>query len=76
MNECDFKGLLDSNCNINKCVSCGPSEDYPGGEEILLGDCQRNVVGHLNSLKLSSDSGVNTEIKLLLARAGEIFIFF
>ena len=42
---------------------------------MALKDCTKDVIGpgigHLASFKLSSDEGVGTEMKLLLARAGK-----
>ena len=51
--------------------TCGQSSDYPGHFEcISLKDCTRDVSSHLASFKLSGDEGINTEMKLLLERAG------
>ena len=52
--------------------TCGQSSDYPGHLEcVSLKDCIKDVSSHLASFKLSGDEGINTEMKLLLARAGE-----
>ena len=52
--------------------TCGQSSDYPGHQEcVSLKGCTRDVSSHLASFKLSGDEGINTEMKLLLARAGE-----
>ena len=54
---------------------CGPSSDYPGQEEcVTLKDCTKDVTGHLTTFKLSADEGSGTEMKLLLARAGNFFL--
>ena len=45
--------------------------NYPGYFEcVSLKDCTRDVSSHLGSFKLSGDEVINTEMKLLLARAG------
>ena len=63
---CSYSTLL------SNATTCGQSSDYPGQLEcVALKDCTKDVIGHLASFKLSNDEGVGTEMKLLLARAGE-----
>ena len=51
---------------------CGLSTDYPAQVEVisLRPDCTKDVSGHLQLHGLSVDTAVNSECKLLLARAG------
>ncbi len=64
--SCSYSRLLD------QPGPCGLSGDYPGQVECVpLKDCTKDVTGHLTTLKLSSDDGIATEMKLLLARAGK-----
>ena len=67
---CSYRTLL----TCSKVTPCGPSSDYPGQEEcVTLKDCTKDVTGHLTTFKLSADEGSGTEMKLLLARAGNFF---
>ena len=67
--SCSFSSLLDSPC------PCGLSTDYPGQVEVLsLRDCTKDVSGHLQLHGLSADTAVDSEYKLLLARAGNSLI--
>lgn len=53
--------------------TCGISTDYP--KKIIyvtLQECDRDVANHLKFCKISQDEGVNSEKKLLLARAGKV----
>ncbi|XP_028518268.1 uncharacterized protein LOC114576220 [Exaiptasia diaphana] len=69
MGSCDYKALLDHHFHDNN--PCGISKEYPNEVEHLeLNECTRDVSGHLKSLKLSADEGIDTELKLLLARVG------
>ena len=66
MAVCSYSTLL------NTTSPCGESIGYPGQVEcVALKDCAKDVSGHLKTFKLSSDEGVGTEMKLLLARAGK-----
>ena len=72
MDCCAYKTLLDKHIEQTSSTPCGQSRDYPGDVgHIELKSCTRDVVGHLQSLKLSADEGINSELKLLLARAGK-----
>lgn len=52
--------------------ACGLSSDYPSQLEcVAVKDCRKDVSGHVSSLKLSADEDVETEMNLLLARAGK-----
>ena len=63
--SCSFSSSLDSPCH------CGLSTDYPAQVEVIsLRDCTKDVSGHLQLHGLSVDTAVNSECKLLLARAG------
>ena len=65
---CSYSTLL------SQTTPCGQSSDYPGHFEcVALKDCKKDITGHLASLKLSTDEGIGTEMKLLLARAGKYF---
>ena len=64
--RCGYSALL------NNASPCGLSSDYPSQHEcVAVKDCRKDVTGHLSSLKLSADGGVETEMSLLLARAGK-----
>jgi len=64
--NCSYSALL------NNPSLCGLSSDYPSQlESVAVKDCRKDVSGHLSSLKLSADEGVETEMNLLLARAGK-----
>jgi len=53
--------------------NCGPSSENPANVEcITIGQCAKEVNGHLTFCKVSDDGGVDTESKLLLARAGRV----
>jgi len=57
---------------LSNATPCVQSSDYPGQLEcVALKNCTKDVIGHLESFKLSNDEGVGTEMKLLLARAGK-----
>ena len=54
--------------------NCGPSSENPANVEcITIGQCKKEVNGHLTFCKVSDDVGVDSESKLLLARAGRVF---
>lgn len=62
---CSFSSLVD------QCSPCGTSSDYPTHVEVVtLRDCSRDVLRHLESYGISGDEAINSELKLLLARAG------
>ena len=64
--SCSYSALL------NNPNPCGLSRDYPSQLEcVAVKDCRKDVSGHLSSLKLSADEGIETEMNLLLARAGK-----
>lgn len=63
---CGFKNIL------FESSLCGKSSEYDDHECVALKDCNRDVTWHLQVLKISSDTGVNSEAKLLLARAGKL----
>jgi len=74
MASCSFSSLLHVK---EKSVTCGISSDYPGyGECVTIRDCSRDVSSHLRLYKISADQDIDSEIKLLLARAGKIFLFY
>ena len=63
---CSYSTLL------SQTTAFGQSSDYPGdSERVALKDCTKGITGHLESLKLSTDEGIGTKMKLLLARAGK-----
>lgn len=54
--------------------NCGPSSENPANVEcITIGQCTKEVKGHLTFCKVSDDAGVDSESKLLLDRAGRVF---
>ena len=54
--------------------NCGPSSENPANVEcVTIGQCTKEVNGHLTFCKVSDDVGVDSESKLLLARAGRVF---
>ena len=67
---CSFSSLLD------QCSPCETSSDYPTHVEVVtLRDYSREVWGHLEAYRISSDKAIHSELKLLLARAGILFTF-
>ena len=63
--SCSFSSLLEG------ATACGLSSDYPGQTEVIsLKQCERDVSRHLEQHKLSGDKALDSECKLLLARAG------
>ena len=51
--------------------TCGASSENPANVEcVTIGQCTRELQGHLKLLKISDDPGVDSESKLLLMRAG------
>lgn len=67
---CSFSSLVD------QCSPCGTSSDYPTHVKVVtLTDCSRDVLRHLESYGISGDEAINSELKLLLARAGILFTF-
>jgi len=64
--SCSYNALL------NNPSPCGLSSDYPSQLEcVAVKECRKDVSGHLSSLKLSADEGVETEMNSQLARAGK-----
>ena len=56
----------------------GASSENPANVEcVTIGQCTRELQGHLKLLKISDDPGVDSESKLLLMRAGMVpFVTF
>ena len=68
--SCSFSALLGST------TACGLSSDYPGQVEVeSLGNCTRDISSHRQLHGLSRDNAVDSEYKLLLARAGKAPVF-
>ena len=64
--SCSFSALLDST------TACGLSSDYPGQVEVeSLKNCTRDISRHGQLHGLSGDNALDSECKLLLARAGK-----
>ena len=64
-----FSALLDST------IACGLS-DYPGQVEVeSLRNCTRDIPRHRQLHGLSGDNALDSECKLLLARAGKAPVF-
>ena len=54
---------------------CGPSITNPANVQcILIGQCDKDIQGHLKTLQVR-DSSLNSEAILLLARAGKCFLY-
>ena len=67
---CSYSKLFES----EKISSCGISKEYPSQVTfIALEDCDREIEGHLQSCKIR-DNEIDTEMKLLLSRAGTLLI--
>ena len=66
MASCSFSLLLD------QASSCGVNTDYPGVECVSLKHCTTDISRHLQLCKISSDEGIDSEVTLLLARAGKL----
>ena len=65
MASCSFSALLE------RVTACGLSSDYPGHVVVVsLKECTRDISRHL-----SADKVVDSEFKLLLARAGNVIAF-
>ena len=61
---------------VDLCSPCGTSSDYPTHVKVVtLRDCSRDVLRHLESYGISGDEAIHSELKLLLARAGILFVF-
>ena len=61
-------------CEFSKLVGgpCSASIDYPSNVAcVSIGECDRDVKGHLKFCKISGDFAVKNESRLLLARAGK-----
>ena len=61
-------------CEFSKLVGgpCSASTDYPSNVAcVSIGECDRDVKGHLKFCKISGDISVKNESRLLLARAGK-----
>lgn len=66
--SCSFSALVD------ECTPCGISSEYQGHVEVVsLKDCTRDVSRHLQLHGISSDEAIDSELKLLLARAGNLY---
>ena len=65
MASCSFSALLE------RVTACGLSSDYPGHVVVVsLKKCTRDISRHL-----SADKVADSEIELLLARAGNVIAF-
>jgi len=65
MASCGFSALLE------RVTACGFSSDCPGHVEVVsLKQCTRDISRHL-----SADKVVDSEFKLMLARAGDVIAF-
>ena len=62
---CQYSTLVGGNC--------GSSAENPANVEcITIGQCTKEVNGHLTYCKVSDDVDVDNESKLLFARAGRL----
>ena len=74
MASCSFSTLLE------RVTACGLSSCYPGHVEVVsLKECTGHIPGHISRHLqlhgLSADKAVDSEFKLLLARAGNVIAF-
>ena len=57
-------------------TACELSSCYPGHVEVVsLKECTKHISRHLQLHGLSADNAVDSEFKLLLARAGNVIAF-
>jgi hypothetical protein len=64
-----------ASCGLSKLVggSCGSSADNPANVEcVVLGTCDKEIQGHLFSYRVYGDPDLDSEVKLILARAGKV----
>lgn len=67
MASCGYSLLLEN------ADPCGISSDHPKHDVfVTLKDCERNISDHLKFCRISGDKAIDSEMKLLLARAGKI----
>ena len=65
--RCSYSVLL------NNASPCGLSSDYPSQHEcVAVKDCKKDVTGHLS--KLRAHEGIETEMNLMLPRAGKYLV--
>ena len=70
MASCSFSTLLE------RVTACGLSSCYPGHVEVVsLKECTRHISRRHQLHGLSADKAVDSEFKLLLARAVNIIAF-
>ena len=70
MASCSFSTLLEG------VTACGLRSCYPGHVEVVsLKECTRHISRHLQLHGLSADKAVDSEFKLLFARAGTVIAF-
>ena len=70
MASCSFSTLLE------RVTAPGLSSCYPGHVEVVsLKECTRHISRHLQLHGLRADKAVDSEFKLLLARAGNVIAF-
>lgn len=64
---CGYSGLVGGECGASK-------DDQTSDKCVSIHECSKEVYSHLAAYKVSDDSRVDTEGKLLLARAGDVQI--
>lgn len=72
-----FKSVSMALCKYSTFVggTCGASSENPANVEcVTIGQCRRELHGHLKLLKISDDPEVDSESKLLLMRAGMVHL--
>ena len=70
---CTYSFRVMASCYYSQFVGgvCGPSITNPANVQcISIGQCNKDIHGHLNTLQVR-DSSFNSEAILLLARAGK-----
>ena len=60
---CSFSILVDQTCSCDQTATSASC--------ISLGECQRDVLHHLRFLNVFGNAKTDSEMKLILARAGE-----
>lgn len=61
MASCSFSSLIDdeSGCGQSSTATC-----------VSLAECEKDICNHLNNMKVFADQKTDSEMKLILARAG------
>ena len=66
-----------ASCGYSKYVGgdCGASPESPASDQcVRIAECSKDIKGHLRACSVS-ESALNSEARLLLARAGKLYSF-